>query len=527
MILQREEVDELPDFDDDDADKKRLREEELISIPLPKANPIDDLTGATLREFSFGPDVLLSAYAGSLGFDKVTDWQYFATDPYSGERKEVSPMPMNPNQPSRTRSSSGSVVRLFIGELGGKLASKMRSRGVDARVLIKEFSGDEAINLARAEKKGLGRVQSAWLKNNLKKNNKHEMVEVMEEGEWMEEAKRRYVDGLTDTPTPKDDENLITLLELLSSQKSSFSALLGEMNLMDYFDDETTDPNEWYKSLGVKPPQPGSVWLVYDYHGLNTAASYAVPSLIRRSKMPPRRGPFGGIMEAPPLPPFKERARYMVQGTLKGMMSAVADAHEAGIVHRSIGRNSFIMSSVGQDKREATSPYAVVTARLRVILSDWGFSATLEEATREKEFGVRSRMFGIPALGSYEDQVADDDRIHVAVGEFAMAEDLNAVGLTFLTMLFTTLAEPATLTAPMPPTDDDSWQRLFSEIFSKDIDQFREYCSNEDIWDSVVELLDREDGAGWDLLEDLLLARERVSSRFKGEEVEGTELVSA
>jgi hypothetical protein len=98
-----------------------------------------------------------------------------------------------------------------------------------------------------------------------------------------------------------------------------------------------------------------------------------------------------------------------------------------------------------------------------------------------------------------------------AAMEFAVAEDLHALGFVFLGLLFTTLAEPATLTAPMPLTDDDTWQRLFSELFSKDMDEFREYCSNEeDVWDSVVELLDMEDGAGWSVLGDLLLAREKV-----------------
>jgi len=517
---------ELPDFDDMDDPQNQQQDKELISIPLPKTNSQDDLTGATLREFSFGPDILLTNYAGSLGFDQVTDWQYFATDAYSGERTPVSPMPMDPSQPARTRSSSGSVVRLFRGEIGGKLASKLRSRGLDSRVWVKEYSGEDAINLARAEKKGLGRLQSAWLEEYLENKNKIDLLERMEDGEWIEAAQRRYVDGLTNTPTPKDDENLITFLDLLSSQKAQFAAILGEMNLNDYYDDETTNPNEWYKSLGVKPPQPGSVWLVFDYHGLATAASYAVPSKIRRSKLPPKRGMFGGIVEAPALPPFKERARYMAQGVLKGMLNAVATAHEAGIVHRSIGRNSFILSSVGQDKQEATSPYAVVVARLRVILSDWGFSATVEEAAQGKELGVRSRMFGIPAVGSYDDKRTENDRISVAAEEFALAEDLHSLGFVFLGVLFTTLAEPATLSVQMPPTDDDSWQRLFSDIFEKDMGNFRDYCANEDIWDGVVELLDREEGAGWDLLGDLLLARERLGEWYK-EEKNDAELVSA
>ena len=111
------EEEELPDFDDIDDDNNPSSE--LISIPLPKTDTKEDLTGATGREFSFGPDIILSNYAGSLGFDQVTDWQYYATDPYSGERTEVSPWPMDPDQPARTRSSSGSLVRLLRGEIGG------------------------------------------------------------------------------------------------------------------------------------------------------------------------------------------------------------------------------------------------------------------------------------------------------------------------------------------------------------------------------------------------------------------------
>ena len=349
----------------------------------------------------------------------------------------------------------------------------------------------------------------------------------MEGGEWLELAKRRYVDELTDTPTNADDENLITLMEILTSQKAQFTSLLGEMNLSDYWDDETINPNEFYKQLGVTPPKPGSIWLVFDYHGLSTASSYAVPAVIQRSKLPPQRGMFGGIVEPPSLPPIKERSRYMVQGILRGMLSALATAHDAGIVHRSIGRNSFILSSVSQDKREATSPYAVVISRLRVILADWGFSATIEEA-KEKELGIRSKMFGIPSIDSYENQVATDDRINKAAEAFAKAEDLHALGFVFLAMLFTTLAEPATLSAPMPATDDDTWQRLFFEIFDKDMGNFRDYCDNEEIWSSVVELLDKEDGAGWDLLGTLLLARENLGQRYNNgiEKEDGKDLDS-
>ena len=243
----------LPDFDDD----QDRNPDEFIAIPLPKPDASEDLTGCSLREFSFGPDVMLSDYAGSMGFDEVTDWQYYSVDGYSGEKTPTNPNPLDPSQPVRTREKSGSVVRLFRGELGGRLAAKMRSRGLDPRVWIKEYTGEVALRLARSEKKGLGRLQSSWLQRCLEGSNQ-DLLRRMEDGEWVDLAQRRYVDGLTNTLTNKDDENLISLLEMLSSQKAQFAALLGELNLNDYWDDQ--NPNEWYKALGTKPPQPGSVW---------------------------------------------------------------------------------------------------------------------------------------------------------------------------------------------------------------------------------------------------------------------------
>jgi hypothetical protein len=124
----------------------------------------------------------------------------------------------------------------------------------------------------------------------------------------------------------------------------------------------------------------------------------------------------------------------------------------------------------------------------------------LQDALEDEEFQRRAKSFGIDV--EYDVEAAE---------EFALAEDLHALGFVFLALLFTTLSEPATLSAPMPKTDDDTWQRLFNDLFQKDMDEFREYCNNEDIWESVVELLDREDGAGWNVLGDLLLARENVS----------------
>lgn len=62
----------------------------------------------------------------------------------------------------------------------------------------------------------------------------------------------------------------------------------------------------------------------------------------------------------------------------------------------------------------------------------------------------------------------------------------------------------------VPNTDEDSLQRLMAEIFDKDMLEFQEYCEAEEIWSSVVTLLNENNGAGWSVLESMCFARENV-----------------
>ena len=111
-----------------------------------------DRMGITSRQFSLGYDISLSRFAGSMGFDEVVDWDYF-TNPFQAEneldRQVVEPPPLDPTKPKRTKSSSGGVVRLFLGEFQGGLGSQLRAKGLDNRVLVKEFSGEIAADLAK------------------------------------------------------------------------------------------------------------------------------------------------------------------------------------------------------------------------------------------------------------------------------------------------------------------------------------------------------------------------------------------
>jgi len=195
----------------------------------------------------------------------------------------------------------------------------------------------------------------------------------------------------------------------------------------------------------------------------------------------------------------------VIKGVLQESLEAISTLHESNIVHRSIGRDSIILSSVGMDKTEASSPYAIVTSRLVMKLSNFGFAGLISDAPKDKSFRRRAIAFKIDV----QEGVNTMDS-----SAFAMAEDLHALGFVFLGVLLTSLADisPAmnALKYKLPPTDEDSLQRLLGEIFEGDLDEFRDYCMEEDAWEKVVELLDEEDGAGWDLLNDLCFARERV-----------------
>ena len=96
-----------------------------------------------------------------MGFDEVTDWDYYQVDEDGNRGSRVRPNPFDAGQPRRTRASSGSVVRIFRGELTGKLGASLRSRGMDKRVLVKEFSGKVARDLAASELAAVGTLQSA------------------------------------------------------------------------------------------------------------------------------------------------------------------------------------------------------------------------------------------------------------------------------------------------------------------------------------------------------------------------------
>ena len=99
--------------------------------------------------------------------------------------------------------------------------------------------------------------------------------------------------GRADGSTNEDDGNLVKLLNILSIPKANdqvpWVGVLGGLNLSEFFQDEETVRNEWYRAVGTSPPRPNSIWFVYEYVGLSTVGMYAQPALKRWSKLPPQR----------------------------------------------------------------------------------------------------------------------------------------------------------------------------------------------------------------------------------------------
>ena len=174
-------------------------------------------------------------------------------------------------------------------------------------MLIKEFTGRLALKLAESEVSSIGKLPSDLIADDQEAAG----------GDWIRTASSRtsvMADGMQDT------RNVCELSRRVL--KAPFLGIFGEVDLAEL--DGEMDPNDFYRALGVAPPKPEAVWIVYEYAGLNTVSSYSVPAQVRRSRLPPKRT-FFGVSEPDPVPPFKDRANYVVNGIMKGAVKAEGD----------------------------------------------------------------------------------------------------------------------------------------------------------------------------------------------------------
>lgn len=121
QCLRAEETEWTSDFDDyipaskggaDDPESSSSSSSAAPTIgSIFQSRKARDWSGVETRQFSLGEDLVLANFVGKMGFDEVTDWEYYyenEEDP--DDRKVVRPNPFDESKPKRTRQSSGSVV---------------------------------------------------------------------------------------------------------------------------------------------------------------------------------------------------------------------------------------------------------------------------------------------------------------------------------------------------------------------------------------------------------------------------------
>jgi hypothetical protein len=119
-------------------------------------------------------------------------------------------------RPRRTRTSSGSIVRIFRGEFIGTVGGSLSSQGCDRRVLIKEFSDSElALSLVQSELQSLSRLQSKLMFPAMDENAKVAGID------WIRSALSRRTTDLR-----KDSTNVVSLIKALAN--APFVGILGK-----------------------------------------------------------------------------------------------------------------------------------------------------------------------------------------------------------------------------------------------------------------------------------------------------------
>lgn len=231
-----------------------------------------------------------------------------------------------------------------------------------------------------------------------------------------------------------------------------------------------------------------AIWVVLKWEGLAPLALY--PSAQQTSGI--GLGRLFGAADSS----MSDRAR-MLRAIARGALQALAYCHEAGVVHGALGSGSVMLSTF--DDRSA--------ARLIVKLDNFGFARKVSvprEGQRASKGGDPAALYPQPA------PLATDDT-PLALGQ---RDDLRALAVVLLECIVSALA----LNGPSQLTNAESLQRLLGEVFVWGVDDFRQYCQDEPDWQAAVELLSQDDGAGWQLLQELVSggtsAAELAQSRF-------------
>jgi len=247
--------------------------------------------------------------------------------------------------------------------------------------------------------------------------------------------------------------------------------LLGHMQSDASFESDAFK-EQWGRSLPITPPpESGNLWLVFRWEGLSTVGAFP---RVRQEK---------AFLDFTGAGQRADRARYLKVVTGR-CLQVVAWLHGKGVVHRSLGPSSLLLSTTDQRAAEMLTVRAI----------DLGFAATAstvpqDEVERAMQRGA-SPLNVLPVLA---------------------LNDLHGLGYVLLELYLAAAAAqdaPDEATGAARSTEQQALKRLIEDVFGGDVrGAFRDYCAEEPAWAGAVAMLDEEGGAGWALLQQLVDCR--------------------
>lgn len=261
---------------------------------------------------------------------------------------------------------------------------------------------------------------------------------------------------------------------------SEVGQLLGTMRADSTYTSATFQA-EWAQYLSTPPPSADGLWLAFAWgSGLRPVADFA--------RQPQERSwlDFDGRQAA------HARAIF-IKATCARILQGVSWLHGQGIVHRSLGSSSLLLSTYDQ----RTMPGA-----LSVQMIDLGFACTASRLTPDDVQSALSRGASSP----------------LDVFPFlARADDLHALAYVLFELVLGATPPPPSPSAAgaeaspaeSRPTDVHTLKRLIEDVFDGDVCcAFRDYCSEDAEWAPAVALLDEGEGrAGWRMMQTLVDCR--------------------
>ncbi|KAL1512272.1 hypothetical protein AB1Y20_005534 [Prymnesium parvum] len=264
---------------------------------------------------------------------------------------------------------------------------------------------------------------------------------------------------------------------VLGGAPPQVNALLGLLRTDRLFETEAFR-KEWTRALpNTPPPDAGELWLIFRWEGLSTIAGFP--------RAPQTRAWWdldGRVARAA----RKRFLKVMVARSLQ----VVGWLHEAGVVHRSIGTSSLLLSTYDEKAPE----------KLFVKVIDLGFGSTAmllppEDVASAMSRGAESPLEVMPLLER---------------------DDLHCLAYVILEVLLTSSAASYAAGGgrgvQIVTLELQSLKRLVEDVFDGDvIDQMREYVLQEPKWAMAVELLDEGERSGWEVLQQLIDCRHPAS----------------